>query len=137
MARKRWWCSSTLVRRRLRDPRFHRKDLPAKGLHVPPGDKLPASAIHYVQLLAAVAVVGIRVVVVIDALQLPSGGLVPQLLLPGNGLTVGGFLLARPLVRRGSAILEGLLTSPTDPLLEFLDLAAVSGAVASGGMNWA
>ena len=90
------WCA-----RRLRDPRLHRKDLPAKGLHVPPGDKLPAPAIHHVQLLAAVAVVGIGVVVVIDALQLSSGGLVPQLLLSGCGPAVRGLLLAGPLARRG------------------------------------
>ena len=46
-----------VVRRRLRDPRLRRKDLSAKGLHVPPGNKLPASAVHYVQLLAMLVVV--------------------------------------------------------------------------------
>jgi len=90
-----------VVRRRFRDPRLRRKDLSAKGLHVPPGDKLPASAVHYVLLLAALLVVRVGVVAAVNALQLPSGGLVPQLLLPGSGLTVGGFLIARPLTRWG------------------------------------
>ena len=90
-----------MVWRRLRDVRLHRKDLSAKGLHAPPGDKLPASAVHYVQLLAALLVVRAGVVVAVNALQLPSGGLVPQLLLPDSGLAVGGFLIARPLARRG------------------------------------
>jgi len=45
-------------------------------------------------------IVRVGVVVAVNALQLPSEGLVPQLLL-GSGLTVEGFLLARPLARRG------------------------------------
>ena len=84
-----------MVRRRLRDPRLHRKNLSAKGLHVPPGDKFPASAVHYVQLLAALLVIRVGVVVAVNALQLPSGGLVPQLLLPGRGPAVGDLLAGR------------------------------------------
>ena len=79
---------------------FSQTDYALSGHIVISGHKLPASAIHYVQLLAAVAVVGIGVAVVIDALQLSSGGLVPQLL-PDCGPAVRGLLLAGPLARRG------------------------------------
>jgi len=124
-----------VVWRRLRDSRLRRKDLSAKGLHVPPGDKLPASAVHYVQLLAALLVVGVGVVVAVNALQLLSGGLVPQLLLPGSGLAVGGLLLARSLARRGRAILGSLLVSLADALHELLDFAALSIAVMSSRVD--
>jgi hypothetical protein len=39
------------------DPWDRRKHLAAQGLHVPTGGELLASAIHYVQLLAAVVVI--------------------------------------------------------------------------------
>ena len=105
------------VRRRLRDPRLHRKDLSAKSLYVPLGEKLPAFAVHYVQLLAALLVVG--VVVAVNALQLLSGGLVPQLLFPGSGLAVGGLILARPLARRGEPSLEDCSRRPLTRFASF------------------
>jgi len=90
-----------MVRRRPRDPRLHREDLSAKGLDISPGDEFRASAVHHVQLLAALVLARVGVAMAIDAFYFSSWGLKPQPLLHGSGLTVGGFLLARPLARRG------------------------------------
>ena len=63
---------------RLRDPWVRRKDLSAQGLHIPTGGKLPASAIHNVQLLAALVVltgVGVSSEVFLENLL---GGLIPD-----------------------------------------------------------
>jgi len=121
--------------RRLQDPRLHREEFSAKGLHVPPGDKLPASTVHYVQLLAMLLVVGVGVVLAEEVLQLSIRVLIPQLLLTSGSLTIGGLLLARSLARRGRAILGSLLASLADALHELLDFAALSIAVMSSRVD--
>jgi len=115
--------------RRLGRTRLHREDLSAKGLDVSLGDKLPAPAVHHIQLLAPlVIVVRVGVGLAEEALQLPVGGLIPQLPVSGGGLTVGSPFLAGPQAWR-RAILGGLLAPSAYALREFLDLAALGGAV--------
>jgi hypothetical protein len=72
------------------DPWDHRKNLPSQVLDTPAGDELPASAVHYVQLLAAVVVVtGVRVSGE-DVLKVPLGRLVVEVSsLHSRGFFVG------------------------------------------------
>ena len=55
----------------------------------------------------------------VHALQLASGGLVPQLILPGRGPAVGGLLLTRPLARRGELSLEDCSCRPLTRFASF------------------
>jgi hypothetical protein len=59
-------------------------------------------------------------------------GLVPQLPLYRSCISIGELLLAEP-PRRGGAILGGLVAPLAKALCEFLDLAALGGAVVSPG----
>jgi hypothetical protein len=118
----------------LRDPWGRQQDLAAQGLDVPAGGELPASVVHDVQLLAAIALAtGVRVSGE-DILEVPLGRLVPEVLLSGGHVTVVGPLLARPAARWG-AILGGLLTPLADALRELDDLVALCGAVVAVGVH--
>jgi hypothetical protein len=118
----------------LRDPWDRRKDLTAQGLHVPTGGELPASAIHHVQLLAAVIfITGVRVSSE-DVLEDSLGGLIPKVPFSRGRVTFIDLLLARPATRR-RAILGGLLVPLADALRELEDLLAFRGAVATVGMD--
>src|SRR6185436_14667355 len=88
------------------------KDLPAKGLHIPPGDKLPASAVHYVQLLAAV-------VVVVDALQLSSGDWYPSSFSPAAAPLSEAFSLPARWRGGGESSLEDCSRRPLTRFASF------------------
>jgi hypothetical protein len=118
------------VGRRLRRPRRHREDLSAKGLDVSVGDELRTAAVHDVQLLATLVSIGLGVRLVVETLEVLVGGLIPQLPVRRSFVDVGGFLLAGP-PRRGRAFLRGLVAPLAEALREPLDLAALSGTVAS------
>jgi hypothetical protein len=118
----------------LRDPWGRRKDLSAQGLHVPTGGKLPASAIHYVQLLAAVVVITGVGVSSEDFLENLLGGLIPEVPLSRGHVAFIDLLLARPATRR-RAILGGLLAPLADALRELQDLPAFRDAMATVGVD--
>jgi hypothetical protein len=84
----------------LRDPWGRRKDISAQGLHVPTGGKLPASAIHYVQLFAAVVVITRVGVSSEDVLEDLLGGLIPAVPFSRGQVAFVDLLLARPVMRR-------------------------------------
>jgi hypothetical protein len=99
------------------------------------GSELPASAIHHVQLLAAVVVI-IRVRVSSeDVLEDLLGGLIPEVPFRDR-VTFVDLLLAKPATRR-RAILGGLLAPLADAFRELEDLSAFRGAVATVGMDMA
>jgi hypothetical protein len=106
----------SLMRSRLWDARGCREDPAAQGFYIPPGDELPAPALHYVQLLAAVVVAGVGVPEE-DVPQDLLGGLVPEVPLARGRIEVIGLLLARPAVRQ-CAFLGGLFAPLTDALRE-------------------
>jgi hypothetical protein len=115
-------------------PWGRQKDLAAQGLYVPTGGELLASAIHHVQLLAAVVVItGVRVSSE-DVLENLLGGLIPEVPFSHGQVAFVKLLLARPAMRR-QAILGGLLTSLADALRELEDLSAFRGIVATIGMD--
>jgi hypothetical protein len=116
------------------DPWGRLKDLAAQGLHVPTGGELPASAIHHVQLLAAVVVITEVGVSSEDVLEDLLGGLIPEVPFSRGQVTFVDLLLARPATRR-QAILGGLLVPLADALRELEDLSAFRGAVATVGMD--
>jgi hypothetical protein len=118
----------------LRDPWGRRQDLAAQGLHVPAGGELPASAVHHVQLLAAVGIITGVGVSSEDVLEDLLGGLIPEVSFSRGHITVVDPLLARPATRWG-AILGSLLAPLTDALRELDDLAALRGAVATVGVH--
>jgi hypothetical protein len=114
----------------LRDPWDRWKDLSTQGLNVPMGGKLPASAIHNIQLLAAVVVIT-RVGVSSDnVLEDLLGGLIPEVPLARGQVTFVDLLLARP-ATRWRAIPRGLLAPLADALRELQDFPALRGAMAS------
>jgi hypothetical protein len=117
-----------------RDPGGRRQDLAAQGLHVPVGGELPASAVHHVQLLAAVGIITGVGVSSEDVLEDLLGGLIPKVPFSHGHITVVGPLLARPATRWG-AILGSLLAPLADTLHELDDLAALRGAVATVGVH--
>jgi hypothetical protein len=106
----------------------------AQGLHVSTGGELPASAIHHVQLLAAVVVITGVGVSSEDVLEDLLGGLIPEVLSSRGRVTFFNLLLARPVMRR-RAILGGLLAPIADALRDLEDLSAFRGAVATVGMD--
>jgi hypothetical protein len=67
-----------LVGRCLWRRRLHREDLPAKGFYIPPGDEVRATAVHDVQLLAALVTTGLGVGLVEETLEVFVGGEVPS-----------------------------------------------------------
>jgi hypothetical protein len=69
-----------------------------------------------------------------ETLNILVWGLVPQLPLRPSCIGIGDLLLAEP-PRWGGAILGGLVAPLVEALREFLDLAALGGAVASLRMN--
>jgi hypothetical protein len=118
----------------LRDPWGRRQDLAAQGLHVPAGGELPAFAVHYVQLLAAVIIdtgVGASSE---DVLEDLLGGLIPEVPLSHDHIAVVDPLLARSATGWG-AILGRLLSPLANALRELDDLAALRGAVATVGVH--
>jgi hypothetical protein len=85
--------------------------------------KLPASAIHYIQLLAAVVVVTGVGVSSEDVLENLLGILIPEVPFSCGYVTFVDLLLAR-LASRRRAILGGLLAPLADALRELQDLLA-------------
>jgi hypothetical protein len=84
----------------LRDPWGRRKDLSAQGLHVPTGSELLASAIHHVQLFAAVIfITGVRVSSE-DVLKDLLGGLIPEVPFSRGRVAFVDLLLARSVTRQ-------------------------------------
>jgi hypothetical protein len=69
-----------------------------------------------------------------ETLKVLVWGLVPQLLLRRSSIGIRDLLLAGP-PRWGGTILGGLVAPLAEVLREFLDLAALGGAVASPRMN--
>jgi hypothetical protein len=118
----------------LRDPWDRRKDLAAQGLHVPTRGELPASAIHHVQLLAAVIVITGVGVSSEDVLEDSLGRLIPEVLFSRGRVTFVDLLLARPATRR-RAILGGLLAPLADALCKLEDLSAFRGVGMTVGMD--
>jgi hypothetical protein len=117
-----------------RDPWGRRKDLVAQGLYVPTGGEFSASAIHYIQLLAAVVVIsGVRVSSE-DVLKNLLEGLIPEVPFSRGYVTFVDLLLAR-LAPRQRAIHRGLATPLAYPLRELQDLPAFRGAMATVGVN--
>ena len=98
------------------------------------GGKLPASAIHYVHLLAAVIVLTRIRVSSEDFLENLLGSLIPEVLFSRGQVAFVDLLLPRPTTRR-RAILGGLLAPLTDALCELEDLSAFRGAVMNVGMD--
>jgi hypothetical protein len=96
--------------------------------------KLPASAIHYVLLLAAVVVITGVEVSSEDIIEDLLGGLISKVPFSGGQVTFIDLLLARPAPRR-RAIPGGLLAPLIDGLRELQDLSAFRGAVATVGVN--
>jgi hypothetical protein len=94
------------------------------------GGELPASAIHYVQLLAAVVVITRVGVSSDDVLEDLLGGLIPEVPFSCGQVTFVDLLLARLATRR-RAIPGGLLASLADALRELQDLPAFRGTVAT------
>ena len=82
------------------------------------GGELPASAIHHVQLLAAVVVITGVVVSSEDVLEDLLGGLIPEVPFSRSQVAFVDLLLARPATRR-RAVLGGLLVPLADTLREF------------------
>jgi hypothetical protein len=107
-----------------RDPWGRRQDLAAQGLHVPAGGEFLASAVHHVQLLAAVVIITGVGVSSEDVLEDLLGGLIPKVSFSRGHITVVDPLLARPVTRWG-AILGSLLAPLADTLHELDDLAAL------------
>jgi hypothetical protein len=107
----------------LRDPWVRRKDLSTQGVHIPTGGKLPASAIHNVQLLAAVVVLTRVRVSSEDFLENLLGVLIPQVPFSRGQVAFVDLLLAGPATRRRT-ILGGLLEPLADALRELQDLPA-------------
>jgi hypothetical protein len=118
----------------LRDPWGHRQDLATQGLHVPARGELPASAVHYVQLLAVVSIITGVGVSSEDVLEDLLGGLIPEVPFSCGHITVVDPLLARPTTRWG-AILGSLLAPLADALRELDDLAALYDTVATIGVH--
>jgi hypothetical protein len=118
----------------LRDPWDRRKDLSAQGLDVPMGGKLPASAVHNVQLLAAIVVITRVGVSSDDVLEDLLGGLIPEVPFARGQVTFVDLLLAR-LATRWRAIPRGLLAPLVDALRELQDFLALRGAMASVRVN--
>jgi hypothetical protein len=85
--------------------------------------ELPASAIHYVQLLAAVVVITGVGVSSEDVLEDLLGGLIPEVPFSRGHVTFVVLLLARSAMR-WRAILGGLLTPLADALHEIQVLSA-------------
>jgi hypothetical protein len=106
----------------------------AQGLYVPAGGQLPASAIHKVQLLAAVIVITRVGVSSQDVLEDLLGGLIPKVTFSHGYVTFVDLLLARPASRR-RATLGGLLAPLTEALRELQDLSAFQGAMATTGVD--
>jgi hypothetical protein len=101
------------------------------------GGKLPASAIHYVQLLAAVIVLTRIRVSSEDFLENLLGCLIPEILFSHGQVAFVDLLLVGPATRR-RAILGGLLAplAPlADALRELQDLPALRGAMATVGVD--
>jgi hypothetical protein len=98
------------------------------------GGELPASAIHYVKLLAAVAVITGVGVSSEDVLENLLGGLIPEVPFSRGYVTFVDLLLARPAPRR-RAIPRGLVAPLADALRELQDLSAFRGAMATVGVN--
>jgi hypothetical protein len=98
------------------------------------GGELPASAIHYVQLLAAVVVITRVGVSSDDVLENLIGGLILEAPFSRGQLAFVDLLLARPAARR-RAIPRGLLVPLADALHELQDLPAFRGAVATVGVD--
>jgi hypothetical protein len=116
------------------DPWDRRKNLPSQGLDTPAGDELPASAVHYIHLLAAIVVIaGVRVSSE-DVLKVPFGRLVVEVSSIHNRGFFVGPLLARPVVRRRD-VLGGLLAPLADTSREFDNFTAVGGTVATVGVH--
>jgi hypothetical protein len=84
----------------LRDPWGRRKDLSVQGLHVPTGGQLPASAVHNLQLLAAVVVITRVGVSSEDFLENLLRGLILKVPFSRGYVTFVDLLLARPAPRR-------------------------------------
>jgi hypothetical protein len=98
------------------------------------GGELSASAIHHIQLLAAVIVItGVRVSSE-DVLEDLLRGLISDVLFSRGCVTFVDLLPTRPATRR-RAILGGLLAPITDALRKLEDLSAFRGAVATVGMD--
>jgi pSer/pThr/pTyr-binding forkhead associated (FHA) protein len=79
----------------LRDPWGRRKDLTAQVLRVPTGGELLASAIHNIQLLAAVIVITGVGVSSEDVLEDLLGGLIPEVPFSHGYVTFVDLLLAK------------------------------------------
>jgi hypothetical protein len=104
-----------------------------QGLYVPTGGKLPASAIRYIQLLAAVVVLTGIGVFSEDFLENLLGCLIPEVPFSRGQVAFIDLLLARPTMRR-RAILGGLAPL-ADALRELQDLLALRGAMATVGVD--
>jgi hypothetical protein len=98
------------------------------------GGELPASAIHYVQLLAAVVVITRVRVSSGDVLENLLRGLILEVPFSRGQLAFVDLLLARPAARR-RAIPRGLLAPLADALHKLQDLPAFRGAVATVGVD--
>jgi hypothetical protein len=118
----------------LRDPWDRGKDLAAQGLHVPTGGELLASAIHHVQLLAAVVVITGVGISSEDVLEVLLGGLIPEVPFSRGRATFVDLLLARPTTKR-RAIPGGMLVLLADALRELEDLSTFRGIVATVGID--
>jgi hypothetical protein len=115
-------------------PWGRRKDLSAQGLDVPAGGELPASVVHYAQLLATIVVVtGVRSSSE-DVLEDLLGGLIPEVPFSRGHVTVVDPLLARPTTGWG-AIIGRLLAPLADALRELDDLTALRGAMVTVGVH--
>jgi hypothetical protein len=99
----------------LQDHWGRRKNLAAQGLHVPARGELPASAIHDVQLLAAVIVITKVGVSSEDVLEDLPVCLIPKVPLSCGCVSFVDLLLARSVTSR-RAILGGLLVPLADAL---------------------
>jgi hypothetical protein len=100
------------------------------------GGELLASAIHHIQLLAAVVVITGVGVSSEDVLEDLLGGLIPEVLFSRGRVTFVDLLLARPATRQ-QAILGGLLAPLANALRELEDLSTFRGAVATVEMDMA
>jgi hypothetical protein len=98
------------------------------------GGEFPASAVHHVQLLAAVVIITGVGVFSEDVLEDLLGRLIPEVPFSCGHITIVDPLLARPATRWG-AILGSLLTPLADALHELDDLATLRGVVATVGVH--
>jgi hypothetical protein len=98
------------------------------------GGELPASAIHHVQLLAAVVVITGVGVSGEDVLEDLLGGLISKVPFSHGQVAFVDLLHAEPATRR-RAILRGLLAPLADAFRELQDLSAFRGAVATVGVD--